>query len=329
MRTAPTRIVSACARGAVAGGSRLVSLYGGLHSAHPVVANAARRCVATRAAMDTGVSTAAATPQDLSAEVAADFGSLVLPISGPESGLPGPVSQRLLKQYETVGAAGGSVAFFCDYDRSIGNYLVDADGNRFLDMFAQLSTVAVGYSHPRLRQLARDPRTASLLTHRHSSGLFPHPAMADIAVDVTNRIAPRGVGNLMTMSCGASAVENAAKACIYAQATKRRLAAGKGPIDYSQEELDAANLNSPPGSPATDRAQRRAGRRTDWEHIVVGGAGGEGGRLESSPSSLQGGGEPLLADWTCTGASMQCGGIDACGGASSLVAAVWVSVSVW
>jgi hypothetical protein len=34
--------------------------------------------------------------------------------------------------------------FFADYGKSLGNYVVDADGNVLLDVFSQIASLAVG-----------------------------------------------------------------------------------------------------------------------------------------------------------------------------------------
>lgn len=37
-----------------------------------------------------------------------------------------------------------AVHFFCNYEESRGNYLVDVDGNRMLDLYCQISSIPIG-----------------------------------------------------------------------------------------------------------------------------------------------------------------------------------------
>uniref|UniRef100_A0A8C8DPP3 Uncharacterized protein n=1 Tax=Oryzias sinensis TaxID=183150 RepID=A0A8C8DPP3_9TELE len=55
-----------------------------------------------------------------------------------KTSVPGPRSQ--VTHTQNVGA----VNFFCNYDDSRGNYLVDVDGNRMLDLYTQISSIPIG-----------------------------------------------------------------------------------------------------------------------------------------------------------------------------------------
>lgn len=56
-----------------------------------------------------------------------------------------PNSLRLLKFIcVSVCQNVGAVHFFCDYEKSRGNYLADVDGNVMLDIFTQIASLPLG-----------------------------------------------------------------------------------------------------------------------------------------------------------------------------------------
>jgi hypothetical protein len=59
------------------------------------------------------------------------------------STVPGPASAALFSAMDSLQEA-RTTHYFADYSKSRGNYIVDADGNTMLDMFAQISSMPIG-----------------------------------------------------------------------------------------------------------------------------------------------------------------------------------------
>ncbi|TTY71120.1 4-aminobutyrate aminotransferase, mitochondrial [Bagarius yarrelli] len=76
--------------------------------------------------------------------------------------IPGPRSKNV-----------GAINFFCNYEESRGNYLVDADGNRMLDLYTQISSVPLGYNHPALMKVLSSPSNLSAFINRPALGILP------------------------------------------------------------------------------------------------------------------------------------------------------------
>lgn len=127
-----------------------------------------------------------------------------------KTSIPGPNSQRLIKelgQYQQSNA----VAFFTDYDNSYGNYIADSDGNKMLDIYMQIASLAVGYNHPDLKKVLVDPENQSIFLNRPALGVQPPLNFVSKVRDVLMGIAPKGLSMVQTMACGSCANENAFK----------------------------------------------------------------------------------------------------------------------
>ena len=69
---------------------------------------------------------------------------------------PGPKVASLKRRMHEAQES-SAVAIMADYTKSAGNYLVDADGNCFLDCFGQISSLPLGYNHPDLAEAMATP----------------------------------------------------------------------------------------------------------------------------------------------------------------------------
>lgn len=176
------------------------------------------------------------------------FKDLVLPVD-VKTAVPGPESLRQIEQLRAIGSnAGGAVQFCCDFERSLGNYLVDADGNRLLDLFGHIASIPIGYNHPALLALYESPTFRTLSLHRATLGFMPPADWAEHLRKALMSIAPAGMANVQTMSCGSCANENAFKAAIIEFRAAQREAEGRSALAFTDEELCSCMANQSPGA---------------------------------------------------------------------------------
>ncbi|WWD20158.1 4-aminobutyrate aminotransferase [Kwoniella shandongensis] len=133
-----------------------------------------------------------------------------------------------------------------NYELSKGNYLVDADGNVLLDVFAQISSIALGYNVPALLDLARSDEFVKAAMNRPALGSFPPVQWASWLKTGLLTVAPKGLDQLVTTLCGSSANETAFKCSFMAYRQRER---GSPDVAFTKEEMDSCMLNHSPGSP--------------------------------------------------------------------------------
>ncbi|KAI8079519.1 4-aminobutyrate aminotransferase [Gilbertella persicaria] len=131
-----------------------------------------------------------------------------------------------------------------DFAKSKGNYIVDADGNTLLDVFAQIASIPIGYNNPAFLSLAEKPAFQTALANRAALGVNPNIDWVDSVQDAFMAVAPKGMSNVFTVMCGSCANENAFKTAFMYKAAKRR-----GNKEFSLQELSSCMKNQAPGSP--------------------------------------------------------------------------------
>ena len=159
--------------------------------------------------------------------------------------IPGPQGKKAIAHLDTIFDT-RSLNMMADYRNSFGNYLADPDGNVFLDVYAQIASIPVGYNNPALLLAATSPDMASALVNRPALGNFPQHDWAHILESGTLKVAPPGMNQVFTAQAGSDANELAYKAAFM---WRRRQERGGPDVDFTEEEISSSMKNQSPGSP--------------------------------------------------------------------------------
>lgn len=156
---------------------------------------------------------------------------------------PGPKSQAAIKSLNKVFDS-RPVYFVADYEKSLGNYIVDVDGNTYLDVYAQIASIPLGYNNPALVQVAKSDKMTRAIVDRPALGNFPGKDTEEIIEELL-KVAPKGQTQVWSGLSGADANELAFKATfMWYQAKKRGYTLG-----FSAEDNESVMKNEAPGSP--------------------------------------------------------------------------------
>ncbi|MSP25956.1 MAG: aminotransferase class III-fold pyridoxal phosphate-dependent enzyme [Myxococcales bacterium] len=162
--------------------------------------------------------------------------------------LPGPKSRELMAR-GALDMQSGYRALVVDDAKSRGVFLVDADGNVLLDLFANFALGALGYNHESLLRVARSEAFVRAAVNPTSTPFVTTPSWFDV-LDGLARFAPAGMGKIYCVDAGGEGVEAALKVAFIAHGERRRVSAGlpKNPLEL--EPAEQARIMDNAGSDA-------------------------------------------------------------------------------
>ncbi|XP_028395093.1 4-aminobutyrate aminotransferase, mitochondrial-like [Dendronephthya gigantea] len=160
-----------------------------------------------------------------------------------QTSVPGPMSQKLMTELSEM-QTNSSAHFFLNYEKSRGNYAVDADGNVLLDIFQHIAALPLGYNHPALKEVLIRPENHPILMNRPALMFFPPMNFSALLKSTLMAVAPKGLNKVTPMGCGTCSNENAMKSAMITYQTRER--AGRAP---TVKELSSALLGHAPGAP--------------------------------------------------------------------------------
>lgn len=125
-------------------------------------------------------------------------------------------SNLLTNDYDAISDA-ASVKLFVDYQKSRGNYIVDADGNTILDMVSGGGHLPLGYNHPNLVKLMDTKVYDRFLQNNISMTFCPPTDIAELHKTIMQPAAPHNnlkMVHLSTDISGELANESAIRAAM-------------------------------------------------------------------------------------------------------------------
>ncbi len=158
--------------------------------------------------------------------------------------IPGPRSKALIAE-GAFDMQSIYRALVIDDVASSGPYMVDADGNVILDMFANFALGALGYNHPALVEVAKSDAYVRASVNPTSTPFVTTPAWFDLMHRIQKH-APPGMGKIYFVDAGGEGVEAALKVAFIRHGEKRREKDGgpRNPLELPANVQDQIMQNA-------------------------------------------------------------------------------------
>ena len=105
--------------------------------------------------------------------------------------------------------------FPVDTANSLGNYIADIDGNKYLDMWMAIASLGLGYNHPVMLEKAKEEQIRQQLVSRAGIGVHPEKNYLDVLQRAYIDVAPKGCTKVLTQMCGSCSNEVAFKMAMW------------------------------------------------------------------------------------------------------------------
>jgi 4-aminobutyrate aminotransferase len=135
--------------------------------------------------------------------------------------LPGPRARKILERDEKVISPAYTRSYPLVIERGEGSYVIDPDGNRFLDFTAGVAVNALGHAHPAVVKAVADQAARFL----HMAGTdFYYDVMADFAERLCALAPGKAPKRCFLANSGTEAIEAALKLARYVTRRPRMIA---------------------------------------------------------------------------------------------------------